>query len=60
MFLLQGNFYILFFLREIEWRLILSLKNDEEKIKELLEIFDYIGNTANFILYDIDSFKVEF
>lgn len=30
------------------------------KIKELLEIFDYIGNTANFILYDIDSFNVEF
>ena len=56
---ITGEHFILF-LREIEWRITLSLKNDEEKIKELLEIFDYIGNTANFILYDIDSFNVEF
>lgn len=56
---ITGEHFILF-LREIEWKITLSLKNDEEKIKELLEIFVYIGNTANFILYDIDSFNVEF
>ena len=45
---IPSNYFNLF-LREIEWRYLISIKNDTEKLKELLDIFDYVTNTANFI-----------
>ena len=35
---------------------LISNKNDESKIKELLDLFDYVSDTSNFNLYDLDSF----
>ena len=50
--------YFNLFLREIEWRYTISKKNDIQKITDLCEIFDYISNTTNFNLYDLNSFDV--
>ena len=41
--------YFNLFLREIESKYLISNKNDNEKLNELLDIFDYVSNTANFI-----------
>ena len=46
------------FLREIEIRYLITNKNDNEKLKELLEVFDYINSTVNFNLYDLDSLNL--
>ena len=46
------------FLREIEFRYLITNKNDNEKLKELLEVFDYINSTVNFNLYDLDSLNL--
>ena len=35
---------------------LISNKNDESKIKELLDLFDYVSDTSNFNLYVLDSF----
>ena len=50
------NFNI--FLREIEFRYLITNKNDNDKLKELLEIFDYVNSTVNFKLYDLDSLNL--
>ena len=50
------NFNI--FLREIEFRYLITNKNDNDKLKELLEIFDYVNSTINFNLYDLDSLNL--
>ena len=46
------------YLREIEFRIIISHKTDDTKIKELFSIFEYISNTADFILYPIEDFII--
>lgn len=50
------NFPLYF--REIEFRIIISHKTDDTKIKELFSIFEYISNTADFILYPIEDFII--
>ena len=35
-----------------------SNKSNEAKIKDLLEIFDYISDTNNFNLYDLNFFNL--
>ena len=39
------------FLKEIECRYLISNKNDDAKIKELLDLFDYVSATSKFNLY---------
>ena len=51
--------YFNLFLREIKWRYTISKKNDLQKITDLCEIFDYISNTTNFNLYELNSFDVD-
>ena len=46
------------FYREIEPRHLITNKNDNDKLKELLEIFDYVNSTVNFKLYDLDSLNL--
>ena len=48
--------YFELFLHEIEWRVILSIKSDTdaEKMNSFAQLLDYISNTTNFILYELD------
>ena len=46
--------YFELFLHEIEWRVILSIKRDAEKMNSFAQLLDYISNTANFNLYELD------
>ena len=50
--------YFTLFLKEIEWRYLISNKTDEAKINELVALFDYVSSTTNFNLYDLDSFNL--
>ena len=48
--------YFELFLREIEWRVTISNKSDAYKMNAFAELLDYISNTANFNLYELESF----
>ena len=50
--------YFTLFLKEIEWRYLISNKTDEAKINKLVALFDYVSSTTNFNLYDLDSFNL--
>ena len=49
------NENFILFLREAEFRYKLRKLNNEEKEKEVIEVFQYIYNSCNFELYDIDE-----
>lgn len=38
--------------------MLISKKNDAEKIIELISIFDYLANTVNFKLYKNEIFMI--
>ena len=48
------------FLREAEMRYIMRDLTNKEKEKKILEIFEYLYNTINFELYDLDELEDAF
>jgi hypothetical protein len=51
---LHTNNFI-FFLREAEFRYILSKLDDDAKEKKIIDIFEYLYNTVNSNFYDLDE-----
>ena len=51
---MHTNNFILF-LREAEFRYILSKLDDDAKEKKIIDVFEYLYNTVNFNFYDLDE-----
>ena len=49
----DDNFIL--FLREAEFRYNLSKLDDDKKEKTIIDVFEYLYNTANFDFYDLEE-----